>query len=115
MRLKDACHIEELFGMLPGESDELVYIGTDGLHPSLHGRNGVALPLKADALPHNRAEPAPGNICRTAAVHPGEVRAEDKNLIRPQLRNVFRGIDRPSVSFHSHRLFFKDKHFFHLL
>lgn len=32
---------EGVFGMRLGKRDELIHIGTDGIHPTLHGRDGV--------------------------------------------------------------------------
>ena len=36
---------EGVFGMRLGKRDELIHVGTDGIHPTLHGRDSIALSL----------------------------------------------------------------------
>ena len=91
----DAGDIEEQFRMRLGESDEFVHIGLDGLHAALHRRNGIALALQPDSLPHHGAELPPGHIGGPAAVPAGQIAAEDENLVRPEFRNEIRRKLRP--------------------
>ena len=86
----DAGDIEEAFRMRLGESDEIIHIGLDRLHAALHGGDGVALALNAHTAPPNGTELA---ICRPggpAAMHAGQVAAEDKDLIGAQFRDMLR-------------------------
>ena len=39
-----------------GKVDELLYVWRDGIHPAVHGGDGVALPLQAYTLPPDGAE-----------------------------------------------------------
>ena len=45
-----ACDIEKQLRMFHGKDNELVDIGLDGIGTTLHGRDGIALSLQADAL-----------------------------------------------------------------
>lgn len=66
---------------------KLIYVGTDGFHPALHRRNGVALALWPHAHTHNGAKMQPGSTCSTAPVHSRKVASEDKYFIGCQLLN----------------------------
>lgn len=86
----DAGDIEEAVRMRLGESDEIIHIGLDRLHATLHGRDGVALALKAHTASPDGSEL---EVCRPggpAAMHAGQVAAEDKDLIAPQFRDMLR-------------------------
>lgn len=72
------------FRMLPGKPDEVVDIGSNGLHAALHGRNGIALALQSDALPPDGAEALPGQPCGPATVQSAEIASEDKDFTGPQ-------------------------------
>ena len=72
------------FRMLPGKPDEVVDIGSNGLHAALHGRNGIALALQSDALPSDGAEALPGQPCGPATVQSAEIASEDKDFTGPQ-------------------------------
>ena len=77
----DAGDEEMLVGMLLGVCDELVNIGADGVNASLHGGDGIALPLHAVAIAHYGTEMQMGNSGGTASVHTGKIATEDKHLI----------------------------------
>ena len=83
----DARHKERQFRMLLGEGNELVHIRTDGINPTLHRRDAVALPLQSYALSHDGAKLAVGDISRPTAVHSLQVAAEYEYLVGLQLRN----------------------------
>ena len=53
---------ERQFGMSLCKRNKLINIGGDGLHPTLHRRDAVALPLKAHSLPPNGAKLAISQI-----------------------------------------------------
>ena len=72
---------KRLFGMRLGIDDELVDVRTDRLYPTLHGRDGIALTLRAVAIAKDSTEIETRRPCGTATVHPGEVTAENENLV----------------------------------
>lgn len=72
---------ERLFGMRLGIADKLIHIGLDGLHATLHGGDGIALPLRTVTVADDSTEVESCHACGTASVHPGEVAAEDENLV----------------------------------
>ena len=86
-----ARHVEEQLRVLPGEGDELIHIGFDGLHAPLHGGDGVALAAETNAAAHHGTELTPGDIRCAAAVHSGEVASEHEDFIGLQLRYIVRG------------------------
>ena len=73
-----------------GELDELVDIGADGLYPTLHRGDAVALALQADALAHDGPKLAVGGIGSTTAMHAFQVAAEDEDLVRLELCDTLR-------------------------
>lgn len=77
----DLRHKEFQLGMLPREADKLVDIGRNGLHATLHGRNGITLSLQSHALPPHGAETLECKASGTAAVHAREVTPEDEDLV----------------------------------
>ena len=88
--------------MLPCEADELVHIGSDGLHAALHGRYAVAPSLKAGALTPDGPELLVCDAGRPASVHSAQIAAEHKHLAWPQLPDILRRI---SPLCHSHVLY----------
>ena len=97
--------VEEEFGMGLSEFDKLVDVRLDGLHPALHGGDGIALALKAYSLTHHGAEPLNGDTGGTASMHASKVAAEDEHFVRLQFRDPVRreGRTRNSIElfFHS--------------
>lgn len=75
--------------MLLGVFDELVDIRRYFVHTAVHGGNGIALALYADALSHNGAEIADCRTGGTTAVHPGQIAAEDEDLVGVEGRDMF--------------------------
>ena len=75
--------------VLPGEPDKLIDIGLDFLHTTLHGRNGIALALQADALANHCTKPAVCIICRSTAMNTAQIAAEHKDLVGRELPDVF--------------------------
>ena len=73
--------------MVLGKTDKLVHVWLNGLHFSLHGRNGIALALQTYALSHDGSELAVCDICSTASVHTSQIAAEYKDLVRLQRCN----------------------------
>ena len=71
--------------------DERIDIGLDGVDTALHGRDGVRLPLRADALAHHGPELPESNPRRPSPMHTGQVAAEDKDLIGLQLGDELGG------------------------
>ena len=63
-----------------GKFYELIYIRTNGLYPTLHGRYGIALTLQANALSHDGAKLTVSGVSRSAAVHTSQVAAKDEDL-----------------------------------
>ena len=80
----DAGDIEVEFGVLSGKFDELIDVGFDGFHATLHGGDGIALSLQSHSLASNGTESVNGGACRTAHVHAVEVAAEDEHLVVAQ-------------------------------
>lgn len=79
-----ACDIEKQLRMIHGKGNELVDIGLDGIGTALHGRDGIALSLQADALSIDGTKSHLCNACRTTAVMPLEVAAKNEHFIRLQ-------------------------------
>ena len=73
--------------MPPREVDEFIHIGTDGPHPALHGRNGVALSRKPPLPPHGAETPA-SHPYGAIAVHVGEVAPENEDHIVAEFRDT---------------------------
>lgn len=84
-----ACHQKCLLWMLLGVFDELVDIRRYFVHTAVHGGNGIALALYADALSHNGVEIADCRTGGTTAVHPGQIAAEDEDLVGVESRDMF--------------------------
>ena len=72
---------ERLLGMRLGIVDELIGVRPDRLYAALHGRDGIALTLRAVAIAHHRAEVKASRACGPAPVHAGEIAAKDKDLV----------------------------------
>jgi hypothetical protein len=80
----DAGDIEEQFGMLTGEYDEIIHVRLDGIHTSLHRGNAIALSLQTNALSPDGSERPIGNP-RRSATKPGQdniMRCVDIALMR---------------------------------
>ncbi len=88
----DARDQELILGMLFSKRNKLIHVGFDGLHPTLHGGNGVALSLQAHALAPHRTKAVVGHTCGPAAMRAREVTAKHKDLVRLQFCNSFRGV-----------------------
>ena len=56
----DAGHQEGHLGMAVGEAEELIHVGLDSIHATLHGGDGIALSLQAHALAHDGTKPIYG-------------------------------------------------------
>lgn len=88
----DAGDEERQVGTAGGEGDELVNVGLDGVGASVHGGDGVALALKADALSPHGTELLVGNTGGTAAVLAREVAAKDEDLVLLQRGDIIWGV-----------------------
>lgn len=77
----DAGHEELELGMGLGELDELVHIGLDGFHATLHGGDGVTLSLQPNALAPHGAKAVIGGTGGPTAMHSAQVAAEHKDFI----------------------------------
>ena len=84
----DASHKERQILMILGKLDELVHIGPDGIYPTLHCRDAVALSLQTHALTHDGSKLAVGDIGSTTTVHTAEVTAKYKDLVGLELRDM---------------------------
>ena len=91
----DAGHEEEQLRMFLGKRDEVIHIRLDGLDATLHRRDSIALPAETDPAAHHRSEELECCVGGTAAVHSGEVAAEDEDLVFHQGVNVLRCVLRP--------------------
>ena len=60
---------ESQFRMLTSKLKELVHIGSDGLHTTLHRGDSIALALQANALSPYCSKPAIGNKRCPATMH----------------------------------------------
>ena len=78
------------FGVLLGEGNELVHVGSDGVHAALHGGYGIALSLKANALSHDGAKPLIGQTRCAATMGSSQIAAKDKDFIRFKVSDEFR-------------------------
>ena len=85
----DAGDEERQVGTAGGKGDELVNVRLDGIGTSMHGGDGIALALKADALSPYGTEMLVGDAGSTAAVLAGEVAAKNENLVLLQGGDVF--------------------------
>ena len=72
---------ERQFGMSLCKRNKLINIGGDGLHPTLHRRDAVALPLKAHSLPPNGAKLAISQEGCAATMCASQIAAKYENLI----------------------------------
>ena len=72
---------EGQFRMHVSETDELLDVGQDSVGTALHGGDGIALSLQANALSHDSAEFFNGDSCRATSMHACKVAAEDENLV----------------------------------
>lgn len=72
---------ESLLGMRLGVADELVHVGSDGLHATLHGGDGIALTLRTVAIAEDSTEVKLCHTSGTASMHTSEVAAKDKYLV----------------------------------
>ena len=61
--------------------DETIDVRFYGFHPTLHGRDGVALSGRADAYTPFCAKFRIGNIGRAAAMMTSQIAAEDEDFI----------------------------------
>lgn len=81
---------EGQLGMGSGEGDELIDMGDDGLRTSLHGGDGVATALQADALSPDSPEVIEGVAGSASSMEALEVAAKDEDLARLQTTDVSR-------------------------
>ena len=102
----DARHEKSQILAALGKRDELVHVGPNRFHAALHRRNGVALPLQTDALPHHRAKLPVGDIRRSTAMHSPQIAAKNENLVRLQLRDKLRS--RPLLFVRLFHIFLND-------
>ena len=72
---------ERQFGMSLRKLDKLIDIGRDGLYPTLHRRDAVALPLKANTLTPDGAKLAISQEGCAATMRASQIAAEYENLI----------------------------------
>lgn len=72
---------ERQLGMSLGIVDKLIDVGTDRLHAALHGRDSIALTLRAVAIAHDCTEVEACRACGPAPVHAGEIAAKDKDFV----------------------------------
>ena len=82
-------HKECELPVLSGELDKVIDIGLDFIHTALHGRNGIALALQADALAHHCTKPAVCIICRSTAMNTAQIAAKHEDLVGRELPDVF--------------------------
>ena len=83
-----ARHQKCLLRMSLGVFDELVNVRGYFVHTSVHGGYGIALALHTDALSHDGAEIADCRTSGSAAVHPGQIAAEDEDFVRLECGDV---------------------------
>ncbi len=83
-----ARHQKCLLRMSLGVFDELVNVRGYFVHTSVHGGYGIALALHTDALSHDGAEIADCRTSGSAAVHPGQIAAEDEDFVRLECCDV---------------------------
>ena len=83
-----ARHQKCLLRMSLGVFDELVNVRGYFVHTSVHGGYGIALALHTDALSHDGAEIADCRTSGSAAVHPGQIAAEDEDFVRLECRDM---------------------------
>ena len=76
-----AGHKEPELRVLTGESNELIDIRLDGLYAALHGGNGVAMSLEANALPPDSAEALVCQPGSPASMRAGKVAAKDEDFV----------------------------------
>lgn len=96
-----ASDVEGCLVPFAGQGYELVDIWLDGIYATLHCRDGVRLPLYPYTLAPYGAEVFIGGASRSSGVLACKVAAEYEDLVRPQMRDVFRCI------FHNALLFFR--------
>lgn len=72
------------FRVEPGEIDELIYVGFDGIGAAVHGRDGVRLALQAHALAPYGSEFFHCQQGGASAVGSGKVAAKNKDLSCPE-------------------------------
>ena len=88
----NTCDEEFVVTMAEGKLNELVHIGFDGLHPALHGGNGVALSLQSNTLAPYCSKATVGQTGSSATMCASKVAAKDENLAGLQIRYSLRGI-----------------------
>jgi len=91
----DAGHEEEQLRMFLGKRDEVIDIRLDGLDATLHRRDCIALAAETDPAAHHRTEELECSVGGTAAVHSGEIAAEDEHLVFFQGVDMIRCVLRP--------------------
>ena len=60
---------------------KLIYVGLDGLHATLHGRDGVTLALKPNPLAPYSAKALTSQPRSPTTMSPGKIAAKYKNLV----------------------------------
>ena len=88
----DAGHEELELRMRLGEGDELVNIGLDGLHTTLHRGDGITLSLQPHTLTPHGAKAVIGGTSSPTAVHSAQVAAKDEDFIILQCRDHVRRV-----------------------
>lgn len=79
------------FGMVPGKTDKIIHIRTDGLYASLHGGDCIGAALKPYALPPHGAPLVECQTGGSAAMKPLQVTAKNKYLAGMQRGDVIGG------------------------
>lgn len=64
-----------------GKTDERIYIGLDGFHTTLHGRDGVCLAMQTNTFAPYGTKPLISKPCGTASMCACQIATKDKYLI----------------------------------
>ena len=78
--------------MLLGKTDKRIYIGLDGFHTTLDGRDSVCLTMKTHAFAPYSAKPIVCQPCSTATMCASQITAKLEYLILLQFRNPIGGV-----------------------
>ena len=87
-----ACNEERKSIILFGKANELIHIGLDGFHPTLHGRDGVCLTMQTHAFAPYGTKLVLSQACSTATMCTCQIAAKHKYLVLLQFRNPIGGV-----------------------
>ena len=75
-----SCNEERELAVLFGKTDEIIHVGLDGFHPTLHGRDGVCLTMQTHTFAPYSAKPIVSQACSTATMCARQIAALCKRL-----------------------------------